>query len=100
MRKSLILAVLGVMLTAAGAMAGPADLFVKTCGQCHVKGGQAPPVNPADKAMSVWEKYFRRGRHPVDLSGKISSDQLQIVVEYLKDHAADSDQPLAAVIPK
>ncbi len=80
--------------------AGGQELFLSKCGSCHRKGGQAPPVNPADKAALVWKKYFRRQRHPVDLSPKITPQELQEIVSYLESHAADSDQPEAAVIPK
>lgn len=77
-----------------------AAMFKEKCGSCHVKGGQAVPVNPADKAAVVWGKYFKRGRHSVDFSGQISGGELQTIVTYLQDHAADSDQPEAAAIPK
>ncbi len=76
------------------------DMFIAKCGECHKKGGKAAPVNPADKAGRVWEKYFKRNRHPVDISGSIGAGDLQQIVKFLKDHAADSDQPAAAVIPK
>jgi len=89
-----------VLLVPPAAMAGGAELFVAKCGACHKKGGQAAPVNPADKAGRVWEKYFKRGRHPVNLAGKISAKGLDDIVAYLVGHAADSDQPVAAAIPK
>ncbi len=101
MKRSIVFLLVSVALVAAGqARAGEADLFVAKCGACHKRGGQAPAINPADKAGRVWGKYFRRGRHPVDLSSSISEDELATIVQYLKDHAADSDQPAAAVIPK
>lgn len=77
-----------------------ANMFLQKCGSCHVKGGQATPVNPADKASIVWNKFFTRGRHAVDFSQTISGGDLRVIVQYLKDHAADSDQPAVAVIPK
>lgn len=86
------------LLPVAGSAADGETLFIGKCGSCHKRGGQAAPVNPADKAGRVWEKYFKRGRHPVDLG--MSDSDLQLVVKYLVDHAADSDQPAAAVIPK
>jgi mono/diheme cytochrome c family protein len=73
-------------------------LFVQKCGACHKKGGSAASVNPADKAATVWDKYFSRGRHPVDMG--VGDAELQQVLQYLQAHAADSDQPAAAVIPK
>ena len=88
-----------MMLPAAGLAADGAALFLQKCGGCHRKGGQAVPVNPADKASVVWDKYFARGRHPVDLAQTLNDQELQSVIQYLKEHAADSDQPAAAVIP-
>lgn len=81
------------------AASGPA-LFIEKCASCHVNGGEAAPVNPADKAAIVWDKYFKRGRHPVALEAKMSDADLEAVIDYLMKHAADSDQPAAAVIPK
>ena len=75
-------------------------LFIDKCASCHRNGGEAAPVNPADKAGIVWDKYFKRGRHPVALETKMSEAELEAVKEYLMKHAADSDQPEAAVIPK
>lgn len=90
-----------VALAASAAFAGSSpDLFIQKCGACHKRGGEAAPVNPADKAGLVWEKYFKRGRHPVSVSKSMSDDEFGTVLEYLKDHAADSDQPEAAAIPK
>ena len=88
------------MLSTSAMAADGANMFLQKCGSCHVKGGQAAPVNPADKAAIVWNKFFKRGRHKVDFSQTISVDDLQVIVQYLKDHAADSDQPAVAVIPK
>jgi mono/diheme cytochrome c family protein len=79
---------------------GGARLFVAKCGACHKRGGAAPPINPADKAAVVWGKYFRRNRHEVDLADKITEDEMDAILDYLKAHAADSDQPEAAAIPK
>ncbi|MGV1098336.1 c-type cytochrome [Thiovibrio sp. JS02] len=89
---------LSLVLPSVALAAGGDALFLQSCGACHKKGGQAAVINPADKAGSVWEKYFARGRHPVDIS--LSDADLQSVVAYLTAHAADSDQPAAAVIPK
>ena len=77
---------------------GSEALFKEKCGSCHMKGGAAAPVNPGDKAASVWVKYFKRGRHPVILT--VSPNDLDMIVEYLEDHAADSDQPQMSVIPQ
>ncbi len=76
------------------------DVFLGKCGSCHKKGAEAAPVNPADKAALVWEKYFKRNRHPVDLSSTMTDDEKAQALGFLKHHAADSDHPVAAVIPK
>ncbi|MDR9500897.1 MAG: cytochrome c [Desulfurivibrionaceae bacterium] len=94
-------AALSIAMLSTSAMADEgATMFKQKCGACHVKGGQATPVNPADKAGIVWKKFFTRGRHKVDFSPTISGSDLQLIVQYLQDHAADSDQPAVAVIPK
>jgi len=85
-------------LTASEVMAGGDTLFIQKCGNCHKSGGQAAAVNPADKAGRIWQKYFKRGRHPVEMG--ISDGDLETIISYLVDHAADSDQPAEAVIPK
>ncbi len=76
------------------------DIFVQKCGSCHQAGGEVAPVNPASKAGLVWKKYFKRNRHPINLSTEISEDEMFSILEYLQDHAADSDHPVAAAIPK
>ncbi|MEN8189383.1 MAG: cytochrome c [Thermodesulfobacteriota bacterium] len=87
--------------TAAIAPAGEGGkLFIQKCGSCHQQGGKVKPVNPADKAEVVWQKYFKRDRHPVKLSTIGSDDELAHILEYLQQHAADSDFPEAAAIPR
>ncbi len=101
MRKRIICAA-GVLYLMVGlssmATAGELDLFLEKCGSCHRDGAEAPPVNPADKAGVVWAKYFKRDRHPGDLS--VSADEMADILKFLQNHAADSDHPVAAVIPK
>ncbi|OIP45584.1 MAG: hypothetical protein COZ12_04540 [Deltaproteobacteria bacterium CG_4_10_14_3_um_filter_60_8] len=94
-----ILTCASVLLSTA-AFAADSAMFITKCGGCHKKGGEAAPVNPADKAGVVWDKFFKRERHPVNISGSIAAGDLEIVVQYLVAHAADSDQPEAAAIPK
>ncbi len=98
MIRFLIMILIFYLLTGVS-WAGGRGTFIQNCGICHKTGGKAPPVNPADKAAIVWEKYFKRHRHPVDLSS-INPGDMKIIIKYLKDHAADSDQPEAAAIPK
>ncbi len=81
-------------------MASELNMFLDKCGTCHKDGAEAAPVNPADKAGVVWAKYFKRGRHPGDLSSSVSADEMKVVIQFLANHAADSDHPVAAIIPK
>ncbi len=76
------------------------DVFLVKCGNCHKKGAEAAPVNPADKAGLVWKKYFKRNRHPVDLSSTINEAEQEQILAFLEHHAADSEHPVAAIIPK
>ena len=101
MKKVLLCLSLALLLAPSVTLAADgAALFVQKCGGCHKRGGAATPVNPADKAGVVSEKYFARGRHPEGLAAALKDAELQTVVQYLQSHAADSDQPAAAVIPK
>ncbi len=103
MDKKLLIMVAAVCLVLGGvtcASASNLDTFLEKCGACHKKSAQAAPINPADKAGVVWVKYFKRGRHPVDLSTSVSPDDMKTVLNFLQNHAADSDHPVAAIIPK
>jgi hypothetical protein len=91
---------LALLLAAGNATASNLDAFLDKCGGCHKKGAEAAPVNPADKAGLVWKKYFKRSRHPVDLSATMNSEEQEKVLAFLENHAADSDHPVAAIIPK
>lgn len=93
-------ALLSAVLFSAPVHAADSNIFISKCGQCHHLGGQAAPVNPADKAGLVWIKYFKRQRHPVELKELITDAEMQNILEYLQDHAADSERPVAAAIPK
>lgn len=99
-----VLSIAGALCIAVGcstlAAASNLDSFLDKCGSCHKSGAEAAPVNPADKAGVVWVKYFKRERHPGDLNSTINADEMANIVEFLKNHAADSDHPVAAVIPK
>ncbi len=80
--------------------AGENTIFIKQCCSCHRAGGEAPPINPADKAGLVWFKYFQRKRHPVNLGRLIRKKDMHRILLYLKKHAADSEHPVAAAIPQ
>lgn len=101
MKKSIINlttgALLGLLVTSAAAADGQ-SMFLEKCGSCHKSGGKAAVINPADKAGQVWVKYFERGRHPGNMD--IAEGDMKQILDFLTSHAADSDQPATAVIPK
>ena len=92
--------VISAAILSTSAYADGGTLFRQKCGSCHMKGGEAAPVNPADKAAVVWKKFFDRGRHRGDLSETLADAELESVVQYLQEFAADSDRPETAAIPK
>jgi hypothetical protein len=96
----LVTAMASVFFFSRPAHAVDETVLVKKCGHCHYIGGPAAPINPADKAGLVWIKYFSRHRHPVALQDNISKTEMLSIVQYLQEHAADSDRPIAAAIPK
>ncbi len=96
----LITTMLSGLLLTPKVHAADKTIFINKCGQCHALGAQAAPINPSNKAGLVWIKYFKRQRHPVDLSKLISSSEMQNILTYLQEHAADSERPVAAAIPK
>jgi len=82
------------------ASAADQTIFINKCGQCHRKNGPAHPINPADKAGLVWIKYFQRQRHPVAFQELLTETEKENILDYLQEHAADSERPVAAAIPK
>lgn len=87
-----------ILVPDAGGAAESSKIFLQKCASCHREGGKAEPVSPAAKAGLVWVKYFERKRHPIQLS--ISDEEMGVILAYLRQHAADSEVPLSAVIPK
>ena len=96
----LYLLIIAIFLSAGSASADGGTLFRQKCGACHKIQGEAAPVNPADKAGVVWVRYFQRGRHKIDFSGTINNMELESIISYLQEFAADSDKPETAAIPK
>lgn len=74
------------------------SLFKSRCGQCHASGGKAPIFAPVKYAAVQWERFFKRNKHKrkTDISDKVSPKEIALIKQYLIDHAADSDRPIAA----
>ena len=77
---------------------GGEDLFKSKCGKCHGSSGEAPVFSPVKFASSQWERFFNKDKHKrkKDISGEISAGDIGSIKQYLIDHAADSDLPIAA----
>ncbi len=73
-------------------------LFKSKCGGCHAGGKDATSIAPVKYASIQWERFFKRNKHKrkKDISGIVSSMELDLIKQYLVDHAADSDRPIAA----
>ena len=86
-----------LLLTAADAFADGQDIFISKCGACHRAGGEAPVFAPTKYASRQWGRFFERNTHKrkKDISSDFSPSELKFVKNYLMDHAADSDQPVA-----
>ncbi len=99
---SVILLVFGVFVLfgnsgSAGSTDGE-DLFQSKCGQCHKSGSEVPVFAPVKYASIQWERFFKRNKHKrkKDISGVVAPGEIEAIKQYLMDHAADSDRPIAA----
>ena len=72
-------------------------LFMSKCGSCHKNGGEASVFAPTKSASTQWERFFEANKHArvKDISSLVAPDESAAIKEYLKAHAADSDQPEA-----
>jgi len=74
------------------------NVFKGVCGGCHGKGGEARDISPVKFAGKQWERFFNKKRHnrKKDISELLSEQDQTALIEYLIEHAADSDKPIAA----
>ncbi|MBF0226766.1 MAG: c-type cytochrome [Desulfobacterales bacterium] len=74
------------------------SLFTEKCGSCHKTGGEAAIFSPVKYAGSQWERFFDKDKHKrkKDIGDKITSNELEMIKDFLVKHAADSDRPIAA----
>lgn len=73
------------------------ELFINKCGKCHGKGKKSKKFAPTKYAASIWERFFKKNKHKrkKDISSLLNDSEIRLIKEYLKEHAADSDQPEA-----
>ncbi|WP_305043530.1 c-type cytochrome [Geoalkalibacter sp.] len=70
-------------------------LFKKSCKSCHVDGAEGGKLAPLTKTQAQWQRFFERDKHgkkPEAWSG-LSAEELNDILQYVHDHAADSPQP-------
>jgi mono/diheme cytochrome c family protein len=72
-------------------------LFLTKCGSCHKSGGEASVFAPTKYASTQWERFFQANKHAriKDIAATMTPDESAAINDYLKKHAADSDQPEA-----
>jgi len=74
-------------------------LLSKNCASCHNNKGDASPFSPARFSSSQWQRFFDRNKHDrVRKLEPIPQEELIVIIEYLKGHAADSDDPVGKPI--
>ncbi len=71
------------------------EMFAQKCLNCHINSEETEVVNPVDKASMQWRRFFKRHKHNrfKDISELLTPEDKQQILEYLVDHASDSDQP-------
>ena len=73
-------------------------VFGGKCLECHGVSGKGGKVLPGKYAVRQWQRFFSEDRHArkLDIRSRFTQDELDAVLEYLTEHAADSEKPEAA----
>lgn len=73
-------------------------LFETKCLSCHSKKGEVRVIAPVKYAAIQWERFFKKNKHrrKKEISHLMSQQERDQIRQYLVDHAADSDRPIAA----
>lgn len=72
------------------------DLTKSKCKSCHTQGSAGGTMTPLSKTQNQWERFFKKARHEKQAPGAlkdISAEELELIRQYLIDHAADSPHP-------
>lgn len=68
--------------------------FKKECKTCHDNKGDGGEITPISKTIKQWDRYFKKDKHgDKKLSEEFDAEQLIHIKTFLRNHAADSDQP-------
>ena len=71
-------------------------LAVEKCKHCHVQGAEAGTMTPISRTQRQWERFYNKRRHDKIAPGAwetIPEQDLKDIMQFMSDHAADSDQP-------
>lgn len=72
------------------------QLGIDLCLPCHIQGAEAGTMRPISKTQRQWERFFEKKRHDKIAPGvwdDLSEQDLKDILQFLYDHAADSDEP-------
>jgi cytochrome c5 len=71
-------------------------LAKEKCKHCHVAGADGGTMTPLSKTQRQWERFYKKGKHEKMAPGtwdKITEQELKHIMQFMYEHAADSDQP-------
>lgn len=90
---SLIVA-LSTTVYAASAIKGKV-LYKKLCQNCHLQGGEASVMGPADKKQEEWKVFFKEDQHSVkpEAWDGISKKKRKDLLLFFLNYAIDSEAP-------
>ncbi len=66
------------------------------CKSCHIAGASGGTMTPLSKTQRQWQRFFDKDKHNQKAPGawdKISQADIKDIMQYIYDHAADSEQP-------
>jgi mono/diheme cytochrome c family protein len=96
----LTLAFAGTTLVSAVIEGGDAnrgrELIKEKCKQCHIQGAEAGTMTPLSKTQQQWDRFVKKNRHDKIAPGtwgQIAEQDLKDILQYIYNHAADSEQP-------
>jgi len=66
------------------------------CKVCHAQGAEAGTMTPLSRTQRQWERFYSKRRHDKIAPGAwadLSERDLLDTLQFMYNHAADSDQP-------
>lgn len=72
------------------------QLILEKCKPCHVQGAGGGTITPLSKTQRQWDRFYKKQRHENIAPGtwkEIADNELLDMMQFMYDHAADSEQP-------